>query len=220
MLISDLPVPERPRERLAAHGPGVLADREVLAVLLGTGGAPGVGAHVLAERLLNRYGSLAGLARARAADLARVPGVGPAKATALVAAFELSRRAALGDDRPLVTGTAALAAAVRPLLTGRDRERAVLVACDQRNRVTATEVIAEGAADRCPIPVREAIVAALRYDARAIGLAHNHPSGHTDPSREDITATRKLAEAAATVGLRFLDHLILTDTTWRRISYN
>lgn len=220
MRIADLPTAERPRERLAAHGPGALADRELLAVLLGTGGAPGVGAHLLAERLLARFGSLAALGRARPAELARVPGVGAAKAAALCAAFELSRRAEPDEAATTIRGTGAIVAAVRPLLRGRDRERLVAVLADQRNRVLDCEIVAEGAADRCPVPVREVIVAALRRDARALALAHNHPGGDLTPSPADLAATRDVSRAAQAVGLRFLDHVIVTESAWRRIDHN
>lgn len=91
--VIDLPSRDRPRERLLAHGGTSLSDRELVALLLGTGGAVGVGAHVLAERLLAHFGSLDQLSRAHVAELMAVPGVGAAKATALAAAFELGLRA-------------------------------------------------------------------------------------------------------------------------------
>lgn len=215
MRIAELPVGERPRERLAALGVGALADRELLAVLLGTGGG-GLGAHQLAERMLARFGSLGGVARARPADLAALPGIGAAKAATLAAAFELGRRSG-GELPTAIRGGADVAAAVAPLLRGRDRERLVAVICDRANRIRHREVISEGAADRSLVPVREVIVAVLRHDGAAFALAHNHPSGDPTPSDADRAVTARVAQAAAAVSLRFLDHLILTDTTWRRI---
>jgi DNA repair protein RadC len=218
MLIADLPPVERPRERLSMQGAGPLADRELLALVLGTGGARGSGAHHLAERLLGRFGSLAALARAHPADLVGVPGVGPAKAAAVAAAFELGRRAARSPASRVVTSTADLVQVVAPLLRGRDRERLALVVCDTANRVTSCEVISEGSASRAFVPVREVAVAVLRRDGKAFALAHNHPSGVLTPSAADIEATQRVREAADALGLRFLDHLIVTESGWCTIS--
>lgn len=217
MRIVDLPLTERPRERLAAFGADALADRELLAVLLGTGGTHGVGAHVLAERLLAKFGSLVTLARAHPAELATVPGMGSAKAATLAAAFELARRTDRHHESVTIKSSADIAAVTAPLLGGRNRERLIVVSCDSSHRVVACDVVSEGAMDRSLVPVREVIVAVLRRDGRAFALAHNHPSGDPTPSRDDEDATRRAAEAAKAVGLRFLDHIVVTDTAWRRI---
>jgi DNA repair protein RadC len=217
MLIADLPPVERPRERLSMQGAGSLADRELLAVVLGTGGR-GSGAHHLAERLLGRFGGVAALARAHPADLVAVPGVGRAKAAAIAAAFELGRRAVRSTPSRVVASTADLLEVVAPLLRGRDRERLVLVVCDTANRVTSCEVISEGSASRAFVPVREVAVAVLRRDGSAFALAHNHPSGELTPSAADVDATRRVRAAAEAVGLRFLDHLIVTEFGWCTIT--
>lgn len=219
MLIADLPSTERPRERLSAHGVGALADRELLALVLGTGGAPGLGAHHLAERLLTRFGSLAAVARAHPADLAAVCGVGPAKACAVASAFELGRRAAQRPATTVVGSTADVAAVAAPLLLGRSRERLVLVVCDRGNRVTSCEVLSEGSAERTLLPVREIAVAVLRRDGAAFALAHNHPGGDLSPSPADIESTRRMEEVATTLGLRFLDHVVVTDHGWCRVGH-
>jgi DNA repair protein RadC len=214
MLIADLPPAERPRERLSTQGAGSLADRELLALVLGTGGSPGLGAHHLAERMLARFGSMAALARAHPAELAGVAGVGQAKAAAVAAAFELGRRAARSPAARVVTSTADLVPVVAPLLRGRNRERLVLVVCDTANRVTSCEVISEGSAERALVPVREVAVAVLRRDGKAFALAHNHPSGALTPSAADVKATRRVRQASRALGLRFLDHLVVTETGW------
>lgn len=218
MLIADLPVRERPRERLAALGTAALADRELLAVLLGTGGTPGLGAHALAERLLVRFGSVGALARAHPADLASVSGVGPAKAAVLVAAFELARRGSGAEPPVAVSGAVDLVAAAAPLLRGRSRERLVVVTCDRASRVLGCDVLTEGSADRSLLPVREIVVAVLRRDGMAFALAHNHPSGDPTPSTDDIEGTARVRRAALAAGLRFLDHVVVTDTDWRRVT--
>lgn len=214
MRIADLPVHERPRERLAALGTGALTERELLAVVLGTGGSPGVGAHRLAEGLLTRFGSLARLARAHPAELAAVPGIGPAKAAVLSAAFELGRRMWSGSPPVTITGPADVVAVVAPLLRGRSRERMVVVSCDGAGQVLRHDVLTEGAADHTLLPVREALVTVLRRDGRAFWLAHNHPAGPAVASPADVAATLAVRQAAATTGLRFLGHLVVTDRDW------
>jgi len=216
MRIVDLPAVERPRERLLSHGPGALCDRELVALLLGTGSANG-GAHRLGEQLLNRYGSIAALARAHPAELTQVPGVGPAKAAVLVAAAELGRRLHRPISPMAITTTADLVAAASTLLRAQPRERLVLVVCDNARQVIATEVVSEGAAGSVLLPVREIIVATLRRDGSAFGLAHNHPSGDLRPSAADVDGTAAVAQAAATTGLRFLDHVIVTDGGWSAV---
>jgi DNA repair protein RadC len=217
MLIADLPVRERPRERLAAFGTAALADRELLAVLLGTGGSPGVGAHVLAERVLAYFGSVAAIARAHPADLASVTGVGPAKAAVLVAAFELARRGTVAETRVTISGPEDIVTVAAPLLRGRSRERLVVVACDRANRVLGCDVLSEGSADRSLMPLREAMVAVLRRDGKAFALAHNHPSGDPTASQDDIEASAYVSKAAQSIGLRFLEHVVVTDTGWGRV---
>lgn len=214
MRISDLPASERPRERLSSIGVQHLADRELLAMVLGTGGARGAGAHVLAERLLTSFGSVLDLARAHPTELTGVRGIGVAKASAVVSAFELARRIDRPADLFAVHNTLDLRAVVSPLLTGRTRERLVLVTCDSMHRVTSCEVLTEGAADRAILPIREILVAVLRRDGQAFALAHNHPTGDPTPSEADIESTHRLHALAVSLGVQFLEHLVISDTGW------
>lgn len=217
--IADLPLTERPRERLAAVGVAHLSERELLAIVLGTG-SRGVGAHVLAEQLLTTYGSILDLARAHHSDLAGVPGMGLAKSCAVASMFELGRRLpkCKPKARPQLTSTQDLHAIVDPLLRGRSRERLVLLVCNAIHRVIHCEVMTEGMADRATVPVREILTTVLRRDGQGFALAHNHPDGDPRPSPADIAVTQQLRFAAAKVGLTFLDHIIVTDHTWRRVN--
>jgi DNA repair protein RadC len=217
MLMSQVPASDRPRERLAASGAEALGDRELLSLLLSTG-IRGKGAHEVAECLLDRFGSVAAIGRATVAELSAVAGIGTAKASGLVAGFELARRGVAGADRPSrLRATADIAAAAEPLLRGRDRERLIVISCDAALRVLGTDRVSEGGGDQTLFPLREIIVAVLRRDGRSFALAHNHPSGDTTPSAEDLSATQSAAEAAAVTGLCFLDHVIVTETAWRAI---
>ncbi|SDL90257.1 JAB domain-containing protein [Nonomuraea jiangxiensis] len=216
MRVKDLPDRDRPRERLMASGAAALADWELLAVLLGSG-FRGSSAMDLAARLIEHCGDLDALSRSDPHRLLTVPGVGPAKAARVTAAFHLVRRADARPERERITSTSELAESCAPLLHGRRHERLVLVTCDTRGRVLKRSVLTEGGTDHTAVPIREVIREVLTAGGTLFGLAHNHPGGSLDPSPDDLEATIQLVQAAETVGLRLLDHLIITDGAWRRI---
>ncbi|WP_433578052.1 RadC family protein [Nocardia brasiliensis] len=210
----DVPVEQRPRERLLALGPQALSDAELLALLL-RHGRPGASALDLAVELLVEHGGLAELAAARPEELARRAGIGTAKAAALVAAFHLGSRARTGTATATrLTGASDVAAAARPLFTGARVERLLVLVCDAQNRLRRKVFVAEGAVDQVAVPVREILNTVLRHDGRAFAVVHNHPSGDAAPSLDDRRATTLLAEAARTVGLRFLDHVVIAGEEW------
>ncbi|GGO06969.1 UPF0758 protein [Microbispora rosea subsp. aerata] len=217
MRVKDMPLADQPRERLLASGAAALADRELLALLLGSG-SRGVSAVELASQLIAHCGDLGELARSEPHRLLAVPGVGPAKAARVAAAFHLVRRAQAEPERSRITCSADIASAAAPLLHGQPRERLVVIVCDGRGAVLRRTVVTEGGSDHTPAPVRDIVTTVLLSGGAAFGLAHNHPSGSLDPSPADIEVTARLHEAADTVGLRFLDHVIVTDTAWRRIA--
>ncbi|HEY1617823.1 MAG TPA: DNA repair protein RadC [Streptosporangiaceae bacterium] len=215
MLMHQVPVSDRPRERLSGLGAEALADRELLALMLGTG-MRGRGAHEVAEALLARLGSVAAIGQAEMAELAAVPGIGTAKAASVVAGFELARRSAAAGKPGRLRTTADIAAAAAGL-RGLARERLLVISCDAALRVIGTDRICDGTGDATMFGVREIVVAVLRRDGRSFALAHNHPSGDPAPSPEDIAATEAAAQAAETTGLCFLDHVIVTETTWQAV---
>jgi DNA repair protein RadC len=216
MLMSRVPVSDRPRERLAEQGAEALGDRELLALLISTG-MRGKGAHELAEGLLDRFGSVTAIGRASVAELSAVAGIGTAKASSLLAGFELARRAATPDQPTRLGSTTDIAAVAGPLLRDRARERLIVITCDAALRVLGTDRISDGGADQTLFALREIIVAVLRRDGRSFALAHNHPSGDPEPSAEDVSATQSAADAAAVTGLVFLDHVIVTETAWQAV---
>ncbi|GLW08494.1 hypothetical protein Misp01_36240 [Microtetraspora sp. NBRC 13810] len=216
MRVKDMPAADQPRERLLAAGPAALADRELLALLLGSGGK-GTNAVELASLLIAHCGDLEAVSRSDAHRLLAVPGIGPAKAARVAAAFDLVRRARSAPDRPRITGSGDLAALISPALRGLGHERLVAVVCDHGGRVLRQAVIGTGGTDHCPVSVREVVTMVLTSGGAAFGLAHNHPAGNLDPSPADVEFTARLREAAETVGLRLLDHLVITDRGWRRV---
>jgi DNA repair protein RadC len=158
------------------------------------------------------------LATADPHALKRLPGVGSAKAARVAAAFELARRATAVGDRRRVVGSADVASAAAPYLRGLRHERVVVVACDNSGGLLRVAPLTDGSADRSLIPVRDVLTVVLAVGGTSFAVAHNHPSGSLTPSPQDTAVTMKLREAAATVGVRFLDHVILTETSWVRIS--
>ena len=217
VLMAAVPPHERPRERLIAGGVEALSECELLALVL-RNGTQGVSALDLASELLAEYGSLRGLAVARPEELARRRGVGPAKAAALVAAFQLSRRAMhLAENAVTLRNGEDVARVAEKALAGLRRERVLVLVCDAANRLRRTVVVAEGSIDRSLVSVREILNAVLRHDGRAFAVAHNHPSGDAEPSDADRRATVDIAAGAKTAGLRFLGHIVVAGDDWRTI---
>jgi len=215
--IGDLPAHERPRERLLRRGPEALSERELLALVLRQG-RHGESALELAASLLADYGALAALAQARSEELSQRPGIGIAKAAAIVAAFRLGRLADSLPGAPVLRSAADVASNVSSELTQLRRERVIVLVCDSGNRVRRTVVLTEGSIDRSLLPVRDILNVVLRHDGRAFAVAHNHPSGDPTPSEDDRRMTAELLNAAKTVGLRFLDHVILAGDEWRSMA--
>ena len=204
-----------PRERLAALGPEALADAELLALLLRTGGA-GRDALALSARLLAVHGGLAGLATAATSELARVPGMGPAKSATLVAALELGRRIAarrLRSGDP-VRGPADVFRHFHARLRDVRYERFLLLLLDGRHRMLREVVISQGTLTASLVHPREVFRPALREAAAAVVLVHNHPSGDPTPSREDREITERLVEAGDLIGIPVLDHVVVAERGW------
>lgn len=216
MRVLDLPKLDRPRERLLERGVAALSDRELLALVLGAG-LPGCDAIELAAQMINCSGDLASLALADPHMLKRLPGVGPAKAARVAAAFELSRRAAVSGAKRRIAGSADVAAVVEPYLRGLRHERVVVLVCDNSGGLLRVSPLTEGGTDRSLIPVRDVLSNALAIGGTRFAVAHNHPSGCLEPSVSDVRVTGQLREAATTVGLQFLDHVIVTETAWTRV---
>ncbi|HRQ65435.1 MAG TPA: DNA repair protein RadC [Xanthomonadaceae bacterium] len=208
----DLPAHERPRERLLQHGAAALTDAEILAVMLGTGtrGRPVMGC---ARDLLAGFGGVRGLLDAPAPTLLSRAGLGPAKASQLLASLELARRyLAEGLRRE---GVVARPEDAQAFLAARLRGRLSEVFCalflDTRHRVIACEDLFHGTIDGASVHPREVVRACLRHNAAALIVAHNHPSGVAEPSAADRSITRRLVEALSLVDVRLLDHFVIGD---------
>jgi len=211
MALRDWPRSERPRERLLAAGPQSLSDGELLAILLGTG-VRGASATELARRLLEQLGGLAGMLGNGAAELARAPGVGPARAARIAAALELGRRylASPGDPRPALGAPLDAARYLSARLLDLPHEVFCCLFLDTRHRLIRYEELFRGTIDGATVYPREVVKRALVCNAAAVILGHNHPSGVAEPSEADRNITVKLAKALALVEIRLLDHLVVS----------
>jgi DNA repair protein RadC len=211
MSISQWPEQERPRERLLALGAGALSDAELLAIFLRVG-IRGKSAVDLARELLGHFdGSLARLAAASPQAVARLPGMGPAKASQLAAVLELARRALAEDlrQRDVLASPAAVRDWLRLKLAALPHEVFCALWLDAQNRLIAFEELFRGTLTQTSVYPREVVKRALACNAAAVIFAHNHPSGVAEPSVADQALTRSLKEALALVDVKLLDHFVV-----------
>ncbi len=209
-MIRDLPVDERPRERLAHAGEGALSMAELLAIILRTG-VGGESALALATRLISRYGGLPGLARASFTELRAEKGLGPAKTAQLKAALELGRRMLLiaPEDRFVVRSPADVAQLLMAEMSHLEQEHFRVLYLDTRNRLLGSETVYVGSLNASHIRVSEVFREAVKRNCASIIVVHNHPSGDPTPSPEDVEVTRQLVAAGNLLDIEVLDHLII-----------
>lgn len=211
MAITDWPENERPRERLLALGPQALSDAELLAIFLRVG-IKGKSAVDLARDLLaGCEGRLGRLADTPPRELARLPGLGPAKAAQLAATLELARRALAESmqGRDLLGSPGAVRDWLRLKLGGVPHEVFGALWLNAQNRLIGWDELFRGTLTQTSVYPREVVKQALARNAAAVILAHNHPSGLAEPSAADEMLTRSLREALALVDVRVLDHFIV-----------
>ena len=206
MRIKDLPKIERPREKLQKYGPEKLSDSELLALLLRTG-TKGVNVVELSGRILARFGSK-GLATAGVTDLKKSCGLGTAKACEIVACMELGRRI-LKDKKSRILLAPHDVWRELAEIRSRKKEHFAVLFLDSRNQEIRREIISVGTLNANLVHPREVFESAIAHSAAHIIVAHNHPSGDTEPSPEDLAVTKKLADAGKILGIEIADHVIV-----------
>lgn len=212
MRLHDLPENLRPRERLLRHGPTSLSEAELLALIIATG-TPKANAVTLATHLLS-WQDLNGLSRTTLSELQHFPGIGLAKASAIIAHFELARRqkTLTAPSREEVHSTTQLAQLYTTKLCHLDKEQLIALYLNARNHIIEEEVISIGTVNASLLHPREVFKPAIRESATALILVHNHPSGSPLPSDSDLAATEQIALAGEVLGIPLLDHIIVSDT--------
>lgn len=207
--ICDLPLDERPREKLARFGAGALDNAELLALFLRTG-VEGRSAIQVGRDLLAHYGSIGALGSAGTGELAKQPGLGLAKACQLVAAFELGARAAREQlNRVPLDSPQQIYQAFAAQLAWLRHEKLLVALLDTRLRHAGTVEVSSGGLTETSAHPREILRPVITRGAYGFVIIHNHPSGDPAPSRQDELFTRRMIEAAGLLQLRFLDHLIV-----------
>jgi DNA repair protein RadC len=217
LLIKEMPASERPRERLAAHGPGVLSHAELIAILLRTG-TKGVSALAIAQQLLVKFGTLQTLAGASLDELRAIKGIGRDKAVTLQAAFTLAVRMAreLHSESPVLETPDRIADLLREEFRTSAVETFHIVLLNTRRKLIRVEKISQGTLDTLLVTPREVFRHAIAANAAALVLAHNHPSGDPTPSDSDVKVTRDLIRAGQLLKIEVLDHVILGRATPER----
>ncbi|MEN9280819.1 MAG: DNA repair protein RadC, partial [Gloeomargarita sp. DG_1_4_bins_134] len=211
----DLPATERPRERLLHQGVAALGTGELLAILLGTGSgklsAVGLGQYLLQELGQHHQDALAVLRDIKPAELLAIPGIGPAKATTILAAIELGKRVFLSRpvERSPIDSPELAVMALAPELMWAETERFALLLLDVKHRLLGSRVLTVGTATETLAHPREIFREAIRLGATRLVVGHNHPSGNVTPSEADLELTRQLLQCSKILDLPLLDHLIL-----------
>ena len=213
--IMDLHESDRPRERLSALGPQALSNAELIALLLRVG-VKGENAVSMGQRLLKKFGGLSGLHRVPISELKNQHGLGEAKAAQIKAAIELGRRLTLEapEERPTVNSPADAAALVVYEMSALEQEHLRVILLDRRNRVLETAEIYKGSVNSSQVRVGEIFKEAIRKNASALIVVHNHPSGDPTPSPDDVAVTRAIVQAGKLMDVDVLDHMVIGQGRW------
>jgi DNA repair protein RadC len=210
-----LPAVERPRERLARQGAGGLTSAELIGLVWGMGTRRATVGDMATDALV-RHDGLAGRASASPAELESIPGVGPARAAQLAAAFELGRRAVTEwpTARWTIRAPRDLADRFVPAMGRLEREELRVVLLSAKNGVLASPTIYQGNVSAALVRVGELFRDAVRRHAAGIIVVHNHPSGDPTPSPEDLHLTAEAVAAGRLLDVPVLDHLIVGHDAW------
>ncbi len=212
MKVKELPLDDRPREKLILRGPQSLSNAELLAILLRTG-TKGKSVITLAQELVSKYGTLSDLSQRTVSEISKTHGIGKDKAATLAAAFEICKRIAQDEKFSIgrkITSPEDIASIFIPLLKDEVKEKFIVICLNSANRITKYEVISIGNLNSSIVHPREVFKVAIDNLAANIILLHNHPSGNPEPSSEDISVTNKLVEAGKIFDIKIFDHIIIS----------
>lgn len=210
LTIKELHPDERPRERLKHYGSSALSTGELLAIALNTG-IKGESVTAIAQRLLTSHGGLNGLMRLDYAELAQERGMGDAKAAKVKAALELGRRLAIlsSDDRPAIQTPEDVVQLIGIEMAALEQEQLRVVLLDTKHHVIAIRTVYQGSVNQASVRVGELFRDAVRHNAVALVLVHNHPSGDPTPSSADVALTVDVVAAGALLDIAVIDHVVI-----------
>lgn len=208
--IKDLPLSERPRERLEHYGAGALSTSELLAIILRTG-VGGENVINLASRLLAQFGGLRGLFKADLAQISALKGMGQAKTAQVQAALELGRRllTASPEEQPQVKSPADVVNLLLLQMDALEQEEMRILFLDTKSRILGISTIYKGSLHTAWLRIGELFREAVRRNCAAIIVVHNHPSGDPTPSPDDVKITQEIVKAGELLGVEVLDHLVI-----------
>ena len=213
--VADLPRSERPRERLQQFGSETLSVQELFALILGNG-SPGESVMIMSQRLVSHFGSLKTLQDVSLEDLCAIKGIGQAKAARIKACFEIAKRVSFAEEPVLKQGSKRIHSPcevynlVKKRINGYSKEHFFVLSFDTRNNFIGIDETSMGILDASLVHPRETFEAAIRRHAAKIIIAHNHPSGDTEPSDHDTGITKRLSESGKLIGIDVIDHIIIT----------
>lgn len=214
--VKDLPLDDRPREKLMLRGAQNLTDAELIAILLRTG-TKGTSVISVAQNLIAENGNLAVLSTKPLSELVKSPGIGKDKAVTLMAAFEISKRVLSQSkwySEKKISSPKDVADIFIPLLKDELKERFMLVCLNSANKIIRSEIISIGTLNSSVVHAREIFKAAIENSSASVILIHNHPSGNPEPSNEDIAVTKKLVETGKILDIPVFDHLIIAGNVY------
>ncbi len=216
MRVKDIPLDDRPREKLILRGSQSLTDAELLAILLRTG-TKGVSVIEVAQKLVSKHSNLAQLAIQSVESLQKNLGIGKDKAATLVAAFEISRRVesqSKSFSNKSIVSPSDIAKIFIPLLRDEVKEKFIVVSLNSANRIIRYDIISTGSLTESVVHPREVFKIAIENNSANIILLHNHPSGNCEASNADIKITKRLVEAGKLFGIEVFDHIIVAENNY------
>jgi DNA repair protein RadC len=223
--LHDLPKSERPRERLIKYGADKLSSAELLSLILNTG-IKGESVIMISQKLIMQFGSLKGIMEASMEDLKQAKGLGEVKASKLIASFAIAKKVMeeikISDEQNeaerkkhnSVTSPDELFKIIKEKISNFSKEHFYVVSLDARNNFIGIDEISVGTLTASIVHPRETFESAIRRHAAHIIIAHNHPSGETEPSEDDLKITKRLVESGKIMGIEVLDHLIITKNNY------
>ncbi len=209
--VHDLPIPERPRERLKKFGPEALSAQELLALVIGRGVSK-KSVMTIAQELMVKFGNIKAISEATLEELSQIKGIGFAKAVQIKACFELGKRQNLEPELKDfdIKNPESVVQAIRTSIKDKAKEHFKLILLNTRNKIIGISTVSIGTLNSNLVHPREVFKEAISHSAASVVFAHNHPSGDSEPSEDDLTITKRLREAGKIFGIEVIDHIIIS----------